>query len=190
MVVTGTARAWVIDPVLSAKSRIGSMGLVRLATGDKGRSTMQSEHRNLRSTTEDRMQAYCEAYGECGSVSKSVVIAGVNRETIRRWEQEDRHGFRLQVRNAQAVFCDRLESMALARCEDPTGNRGSDMLLVALNNANNPDKWRGNSMTVEVPDVVVSILTELQSQAKSIRAAIPSPGVVEGTIVPDSLPWD
>jgi hypothetical protein len=45
-------------------------------------------------------------------------------------------------------------------------------------------------MTVEVPDVVVQVLTELQVQAQAIRSQRPAADVVDAVTGPAALPWD
>ena len=83
-----------------------------------------------------------------------------------------------------------LESMALERVQNPEGNRGSDTLLIALNNANNPDKWRGNQASIVVEDSVLQALTSLQALDAATRAPLPAPDVVEGEAVVEKLPWE
>lgn len=108
--------------------------------------------------TWETMAAYMDVYEKCGSISKSALHAGISRETARRWENDDKFGFRQRQRDAQLSYADYLEGLALKRVESPKGNRGGDTLLIALNNANNPDKWRGNNVTVEVSDQVMEAL--------------------------------
>ena len=151
---------------------------------------MKHDTRSLQPSSMERMKTFCEAFSVSGSVTKGAAVAGVSRATVRNWEREDRDGFRQLLRDAQAAYSDKLESMALERVEHPEGNRGSDTLLIALNNANNPDEWRGNSMTVEVPDVVVQVLTELQVQAQAIKSQLPAADVVDGVTGAAALPWD
>lgn len=141
-------------------------------------------------TTEAKMVTYCDAFGKLGSVTKATAVAGVSRETVRNWEREDRFGFRQQLRDAQATYMDMLESMALDRVKSPEGNRGSDTLLIALNNANNPDKWRGNQASIVVEDSVLQALMALQQQGAAIREQLPEPKVVEGQVVEEKLPWE
>ena len=151
----------------------------------------QNEPRRLVATDQERMDSFCAAYGKVGSVTKASIAASVNRDTVRRWEQEDRLGFRQQMRDARQTYAEMLESLALDRVQNPEGNRGGDTLLIALNNANNPDKWRGNAMTVELPDHVAQTLAALQVQAQEIQAKQLAKGgdkVVKGEAT--TLPWE
>ena len=142
-------------------------------------------------TTEQRQQSFLEVYGKTGQITKASHLAAVSRETVRVWEREDTNGFRQQLRDAQAVYQDYLEGLALQRVENPEGNRGSDTLLIALNNANNPDKWKGNQASIVVEDSVLQALASLQKLDAETRAQLPEPKTVEGSIVEvDKLPWE
>jgi predicted exporter len=144
----------------------------------------------LATSTEDKQAAFCDAYGHHGQVTKACKEAHVGRETVRQWEMVDASGFRQQLRDAQEVYREYLESLALQRVLNPEGNRGSDTLLIALNNANNPDKWRGNQQTLVVEDSVLQALASLQKLDAETRAQLPEPRVVEGSGTVEKLPWE
>ena len=143
----------------------------------------------LTRSVDQRQSDFCEALGKLGSITKAASLAGVSRETIRLWERDDRSGFRQKLRDAHATYADMLESMALERVQNPEGNRGSDTLLIALNNANS-EKWKGNQVSVVVEDSVLQALTSLQALDAATRAPLPAPDVVEGEAVVEKLPWE
>ena len=143
----------------------------------------------LTRSVDQRQRDFCEALGKLGSITKAASLAGVSRETIRLWERDDRSGFRQKLRDAHATYADMLESMALERVQNPEGNRGSDTLLIALNNANS-EKWKGNQVSVVVEDSVLQALTSLQALDAATRATLPAPAVVEGEAVVEKLPWE
>lgn len=143
----------------------------------------------LTRSVDQRQADFCEALGKLGSITKAASLAGVSRETIRLWERDDRSGFRQKLRDAHATYADMLESMALERVQNPEGNRGSDTLLIALNNANS-EKWKGNQVSVVVEDSVLQALTSLQALDAATRAPLPAPDVVEGEAVVEKLPWE
>ena len=143
----------------------------------------------LTRSVDQRQADFCEALGKLGSITKAASLAGVSRETIRLWERDDRSGFRQKLRDAHATYADMLESMALERVQNPEGNRGSDTLLIALNNANS-EKWKGNQVSVVVEDSVLQALTSLQALDAATRATLPAPEVVEGEAVVEKLPWE
>ena len=143
----------------------------------------------LTRSVDQRQSDFCAALGKVGSITKAASLAGVSRETIRLWERDDRSGFRQKLRDAQATYADMLESMALERVQNPEGNRGSDTLLIALNNANS-EKWKGNQVSVVVEDSVLQALTSLQALDAATRATLPAPEVVEGEAVVEKLPWE
>ena len=143
----------------------------------------------LTRSVDQRQADFCAALGKLGSITKAASLAGVSRETIRLWERDDRSGFRQKLRDAHATYADMLESMALERVQNPEGNRGSDTLLIALNNANS-EKWKGNQVSVVVEDSVLQALTSLQALDAATRATLPAPDVVEGEAVVEKLPWE
>jgi len=143
----------------------------------------------LTRSVDQRQADFCAALGKLGSITKAASLAGVSRETIRLWERDDRSGFRQKLRDAHATYADMLESMALERVQNPEGNRGSDTLLIALNNANS-EKWKGNQVSVVVEDSVLQALTSLQALDAATRAPLPAPDVVEGEAVVEKLPWE
>jgi len=138
----------------------------------------------------DKQTAFCEAFGRYGQVTKAAKETGVGRETVRGWEQRDANGFRQQLRDAQEVYREYLEGLALTRVLNPEGNRGSDTLLIALNNANNPDKWKGNQASIVVEDSVLQALAALQALDSETKAQLPAAKVVEGKAVVEKLPWE
>ena len=142
----------------------------------------------MKPTTEAKQTEFLTVYGRTGQITKASLIAGISRETVRVWERDDTYGFRQHLRDAQVVYQDYLEGLALSRVENPEGNRGSDTLLIALNNANNPDKWRGNQASIVVEDSVLQALASLQALDAETRA-LPAPSVVEGAVT-ERLPWE
>jgi len=145
----------------------------------------------VQQSSEAKQEVFCDAFGRLGTVTKASAAAGVSRDTVRNWEREDRFGFRQKLRDAQGAYQDMLESMALDRVQNPEGNRGSDTLLIALNNANNPDKWKGNQASIVVEDSVLQALASLQKLDTETRAQLPEPKTVEGSIVEvEKLPWE
>jgi hypothetical protein len=63
------------------------------------------------------------------------------------------------------MYQDYLENLVHDRLSDPTGNRGSDVLLMGALNANHPDKWSRNiQVTHEVGREVMATLQKIQEQ--------------------------
>lgn len=137
--------------------------------------------------TETNQDAFLVAFVELGTLTKAAQAVGISGETARLWNVNDTNGFRERLRAAQAGYADYLENLALERVKNPEGNRGSDTLLIALNNANNPDKWRGNNVTVEVSDQLLSYMQKRQQEDS--KALPPSETIIEHVPKDEMPPW-
>lgn len=129
--------------------------------------------------TWDGQELYLLAFGKCGVHTKSAGAVGISRETVRRWEIDDKFDFRQRARDAQKDYQDYLESLALTRVEHPKGNIGGDTLLIALNNANNSEKWRGNTTTIELSDEMRDFMQRRQAEDTEARKALPEAKIIE-----------
>ena len=139
--------------------------------------------------TWDGQELYFVAFGRCGTLTKSAGAAGIHRETVRRWETDDKFSFRQRIRDAQHAYQDYLENLALERVENPKGNTGGDTLLIALNNANNPEKWRGSTVTMELSDEMRDFMQRRQAEDSEARKALPEPEVIEHQPKDEPAPW-
>ena len=137
--------------------------------------------------TWENQETYLVAFGKLGVRTKSAGMAGVSIETVRLWDNDNKLGFRGRARDAQSAYADYLESLALTRVEHPEGNRGGDTLLIALNNANNPDKWRGNTTTLELSDQLRDFMQK--RQAEDQEKALPEGKVLEHR-ADEPAPWE
>ena len=139
--------------------------------------------------TWEAQERWLSAFSRLGTMTKACGIADIHRNTVRNWEVSDRFGFRQRQRDAQTAYADYLEGVALDRVESPEGNRGSDTLLIALNNANNPDKWRGNNVTVEVSNQLITYMQKRQAEDRALPASDGSK-VIEHVPSDDKPPWE
>jgi|TARA_R100000687_G_C6378113_1_gene131283 hypothetical protein len=90
---------------------------------------------------EARKALFLKAFREIGTRSGAFRIAKISRKAYDVWISEDPDFMRL-VANAQLEFGEYLEEIALERVKNPDKNRGSDVLLLGLLNANLPTKFR------------------------------------------------
>jgi len=137
----------------------------------------------LANVTDPRQHAFLVAYPFYGSIVGTAEACGIPVGTCYRWVnpsgttykgmQEFHEGFE----QAKKAFGDTLEKLAWSRVTDPTGNRGSDVLLLALLNANMPSKYRPNVVLTD--DTAKQVLSELRSMARNKRR---KPSVVAGAI--------
>lgn len=88
--------------------------------------------------------AFLEAFAKLGTIHSAAAVAEVHRMTVWRWDNGDVLGFSDRYVQAQHDFREYLQEIARQRVEDPTGNRGSDVLLLGLLNAHWPEKYRPN----------------------------------------------
>jgi hypothetical protein len=128
----------------------------------------------------DRQTVFLDAYAEAGTIRKAAKAAGVDRVTVYWWMKRDVLGFneRFEVHGRHA-HREYLEDMVMDRLKDPQGNRGSDILLMAKNNAENPAKWRPNQQVAD--NTAKEIIAKLREMAA------PKAEVIEGA-KPKELP--
>jgi len=108
-----------------------------------------------------------EAAGTNRAAAKSV---GITVHAVGIWKREDQLGFNARFNKAVETFADSLEDIAMARIKDPTGNRGSDVLLLAMLNAHKPEKYRTGIVVVdETPKAVAAKLAKMAQEDKETR---------------------
>ena len=88
-----------------------------------------------------RKEIFLSAYEEWGTVKKACEAAGISRMGYRNWEKADPE-FVKHLDLMKQSFAESLEVLALERVQNPDKNRGSDVLLLGLLNANMPQKFR------------------------------------------------
>ena len=93
--------------------------------------------------------AFLVAFGKCGTIAEAAEAIGLTRQAHYDWIEADTNSYRERFDAARVAFGDTLERLAWSRVSNPTGNRGSDMLVVALLNANLPSKYRPNVTVVD-----------------------------------------
>ena len=106
------------------------------------------ENRLSESVQTKRQAMFLEAYGRCGTVTQAASESAIGRQTHYDWIAAD-DGYRDRFAAAKVTFGDAIEKLAWDRVNSPAGNRGSDMLVVALLNANLPSKYRPNVTVVD-----------------------------------------
>jgi len=129
----------------------------------------------LVAVTDPRQHAFLKAYPLYGSIVATANAIGVPVGTCYRWVSPGSTTFKGMelfsegFKEAQKAFSDTLEALAWSRVSDPSGNRGSDVLLLALLNANHPAKWRPNVSTISDTDTAKGILAELRKASRPRR---------------------
>lgn len=112
-----------------------------------------------------KQQAFLVAYEEWGTIRKACEIAGITRAGLWHWQQDPE--FARQADYARQSFAESLEGLALERVRNPDKNRGSDVLLIGLLNANMPQKYRPQFAMSE--DSAKELILEWRKAAKEVN---------------------
>ena len=137
--------------------------------------------------TWDDQEAFLRLYVEYGTIKGAAVSC--HRDSVRRWNLDDYLGFSARFQAVKEEFRESLEELALARLKTPEGNRGSDILLMGMLNANHPEKWSRNvKVTHDVPNELIQQLRQLQALAAAPEPKALEPGTVEAE--GQVMPWE
>ena len=101
-----------------------------------GRSNAQRQEDMVK-----RKAQFLEAYETCGTIRGACNVTQIQRHTYQRWVVGDAD-FAKEFDQRRVAFAESLEELALDRVRNPDKNRGSDLLLIGLLNANMPAKYR------------------------------------------------
>jgi hypothetical protein len=119
-----------------------------------------------------RKKVFLAAYEEWGTTRAACHAAGISRSSYDRWHQEDGEFVR-ELDRVKLAFAESLEELALERVRNPDKNRGSDILLIGLLNANMPSKYRPQFAMSE--DSAKDLIIEWRKAAKDVeRVARPT----------------
>jgi hypothetical protein len=129
---------------------------------------------------EKRKEIFLEVFEEWGTVKKGCEAAGVTREAYSWWNKTD-PDFAKRVDLTRQSFAESLEAIALDRVKNPDKNRGSDVLLLGLLNANLPAKYRP-SVAVD-QDSAKELITEWRKASQAVKKE----GVSADEVLPASV---
>ena len=105
-----------------------------------------------------RQDVFLRTYEKLGVITKACEAIGIHRDTVRKWKTHDWYGFRERFFDSHMVFTESLEELAIKRVkiQKPSDN---PTLLIALLNANHPDKYRPQSGNTDeaARDLMVSM---------------------------------
>ena len=117
------------------------------------------------------------AYANTCNVTQSCLIASVSRHTPYDWEEQGHWDFRAKRETARQMYIDGEEQLMRDRLANPTGNRGSDILLMFSLKAHRPEVYR--ELAVNVDDEVQQTMAELRRLGKRARAEMDAQGQTE-----------
>lgn len=112
-----------------------------------------------------RQSRWLTVFPSVGNIQGTCKVVQVHRSRIYRWISEDTNGFVERFARAKMQRGEFLEGVANQRILNPKGNRGSDILLLGMMNAEMPDKYKRNTGGLEE-----NTGRELLSELKSLRA--------------------
>lgn len=106
--------------------------------------------------------AFLAAFSRDGTIYRAAPAVGITRMTVQNWNNDNTMNFRDRFQVAQGTFAESLEDTAMQRIANPSGNRGSDVLLMAMLNAHLPAKYRQNIVVTD--DTAKDVLKQLQAR--------------------------
>ena len=131
----------------------------------KGRSNEQRAADAIK-----RKATFLNAYEEFGTIRKACEIAGIVRQTYTNWHVAD-FDFAKEMDHRKMAFAEVLEEIALDRVRNPDKGKGSDLLLLGLLNANNPQKYRPQIAVNE--ESAKELIIEWRKAAKDVAREDP-----------------
>jgi hypothetical protein len=119
-----------------------------------------------RESKEMRQASFLRAYRKIGTRSGAFRVAKITKKNYDWWMRTE-PDFMREVSEARHEFGEYLEEIALERVKNPDKNRGSDVLLLGLLNANLPQKFRPQFAMGE--DSAKDLIIEWRKAAQSIK---------------------
>jgi hypothetical protein len=125
----------------------------------------------------NRQELFLAAYSKIG---KAAEAAEIPLATVESWQRRDTHGFKKRMKLALDRCVEEWEEVMDERLLNPTGNRGSDVLLMFKLKAMAPEKYREEVkvLGVSAPLQMLDKLKELA--AKDLKGRELEAPVVEG----------
>ena len=135
-------------------------------TKDSGQYNVGLTNDERREAKEMRQASFLRAYRKIGTHSGAFRVAKISKDTYNKWMKTE-PDFMREVSEARQAFGEYLEEIALERVKNPDKNRGSDVLLLGLLNANLPQKFRPQFAMGE--DSAKDLIIEWRKAAQSIK---------------------
>jgi hypothetical protein len=88
-----------------------------------------------------RQDAFLVAYGQTGTVTSACKAAAMDRSSVYEWRTKDVQNFKIRFENANEIFREGLQDLALSRIKDQRPD-GNPVLLITMLNACWPEKYR------------------------------------------------
>jgi hypothetical protein len=109
---------------------------------------------------------FLRVFEECGTMSGACRATRIATSNVKYWIANDPE-FAEEFHTARVAFAEMLEGLALERVRNPDKNRGSDVLLLGLLNANLPSKYRPQFAMSE--DSAKDLILEWRKAVKEVK---------------------
>ncbi len=126
-----------------------------------------------------KQQRFLEAFVKMGRIGSACRAIGLTRQTHYDWLKAD-PAYEALWKVAVECHQEYVDELILDRITDPTGNRGSDILLIFYAKAINAAKYREQPPPSD--DTQKQIAEALMALAKQDRKQIVSAQVIEGEV--------
>ncbi len=122
----------------------------------------------------ERQELFLQKYREVGKPGRAAKAVWLSRFTAIHWDRHDIFGFKERLKVAHADYCETIEQLIDDRLENPTGNRGSDVLAMFRAKGEMPEKYRDNyAPTVTPQGIKVTSIT--YNLAPGVEPPAPQP---------------
>jgi hypothetical protein len=131
----------------------------------------------------DHQELFLKAYARCDRISEAAKAVGITPWAVERWQRLDLYGIRKRMELAHREYVEAWEQAMDARLENPTGNRGSDVLMMFKMKAIAPEKYR-EEVKVVGSDPAMALLDKLKALERDWqrKQALERGEVVEGEV--------
>ena len=97
----------------------------------------------------EKQEKVLEGYATAGTIKAGVLKSGVPRRTVEYWRSNDYLGFARRLEWAHKMFCDEIEDAMWVHASKLKPGQNPTM-LIALANANMPEKYRGTAPQINI----------------------------------------
>jgi hypothetical protein len=127
----------------------------------------------------NRQELFLTAYSKTGKRGEAAKEVGLSVSCIENWVAKDVWGIRKRMALAHQQYVESLEQLMDERLLNPTGNRGSDVLLMFKLKAEAPEKYREEVkvLGVSAPLQMLDRLRELATRERKAQEALEAPAV-------------
>ena len=113
-----------------------------------------------------RQDLFLISYGKTGTIKSACEASGQDRATIYKWRTEDVQNFKIRFEQANELFREGLQDLALNRIREQKPD-GNPVLLITMLNACWPEKYRRDAYRAD--DGAKELMTEWKKWKKDME---------------------